>query len=76
MNGEWISVQQELPKGRCFCLVAKYVSDEKKKHVRMAHFDPERACSGDQLFSGEEVDLSIDIITHWMPLPAPPSDGK
>jgi hypothetical protein len=72
-KSRWTSVEQGLPKGRCFCLVAMHIGEnEKQRYVRMAHFDPARAAGGGHLFSGDEIDFDLHTITHWMPLPEPP----
>ena len=76
MNNEWISVEDRLPETNnkrddVPCLVF-----DKYWGIVVRHYSPYQAC-----WNGEDNDYYTEAIggeiTHWMPLPNPPSpDGR
>lgn len=67
MEGGWISVEDRLPEGIYVpCLVCNMDAPEYNKHVFVASFFGQtKSFSTDNKFIG--------TITHWRPLPAPPT---
>lgn len=76
---EWVSVEERLPEKRGECIVC--ACDEGEPIDERIWGDTVVICADyyDGTFAwyegSTEYDIS-DIVTHWMPLPAPPEDVK
>jgi hypothetical protein len=72
MSGEWISVSERYPEEDEDVLVFSTDGMQDIRLAQMASFDGImwRFCDMD------DDDVDSFGITHWMPLPAPPTDGK
>ena len=64
---EWISVKDRLPDEETFCLVIAPQSFPKNCIMLVAEF-----VYG--TFYSESSECAMDDVTHWMPLPNPPSN--
>lgn len=71
-SGEWVSVEERLPEERGWYTV---LFGDHPKAVHPAWYAPE-AEEGRNWFPGPGVTGPIRRhVTHWQPLPAPPSEG-
>ena len=72
MSGEWIRVTERLPEVHVTVLAVTRAFPQDIRLAQMASFDGImwRFCDMD------DDDVDSFGITNWMPLPAPPSDGK
>ena len=81
MNGEWIPVTERLPEpGESVLVFLRFVGDDgtpscigcdgKGGLITVAALD---RIDGQNLWASEYGD---ETPTHWMPLPAPPTDSK
>ena len=72
MSEEWISVSERLPKGNG--LVLLHAAHDSDKWITMGYR------SGDGWYVIEAAEAlghhDLNRFTHWMPLPAPPTDAK
>ena len=65
---EWISVEDRLPKSKVNCLVHykhSYCDDDGYYAIGLSFYNGE----------GFQIDLAYKV-THWMPLPAPPTENN
>ena len=63
--GGWISVKDRLPESGKRCLV--YAAQGIERHISIASFGRHFHLSGRRAYWR---------VTHWMPLPEPPEEGK
>lgn len=68
MDNGWISVEERLPDKSCRCIVTN------GENVNFDFYESDLAVMyGDPIKGFERWHPSLGGITHWMPLPAPPS---
>lgn len=76
--GEWVNVESRLPDFAEETVVHVLLKDSGSESWLPARYDqllekawwiPQR-----EAFTYDGVDDAIHLITHWMPLPAPPKD--
>lgn len=75
MRADWISVKDRLPEEfkRVLIFRANYEGDiENKMHVGFLSYKGEFRGSQGELFDDDLYPHTL--ITHWMPLPAPPNE--
>lgn len=65
--GKWISVKDRLPEGFTSCIV--YRKGIYGGHFSMLRYSQEL---GWHFYDSEWGDVTVDDVTHWMPLPEPP----
>ena len=70
----WIPVSERLPGKRCRVLVSWGITG----HITMAWFRPDKKRKRFlyEVDGFNDLKDSQAYITHWMPLPAPPTDAK
>ena len=68
---DWIRVEDRLPEDRSDVLVVAYWHE--RWGVYMGWCAPERAAWSVHIGIGDRNDVAV---THWMPLPEPPEEGK
>ena len=66
----WISVETELPKGRCLVFVESKKGSEGRNRMHVAVYHKNIDIVGN-LFA-----FDMPPVTHWMPLPEPPKETK
>ena len=71
---EWISVKERLPEDDCYVLCVS-VSAEGVKRIGIRFFTRNALKPNGDFLLNQELSLIVvgDKITHWMPLPKPPS---
>lgn len=72
MSGEWISVAERLPTQGVDVLVSSPCPNSDTPNIDIASWSVE----GEQGPVWREADCGRIEPTHWMPLPAPPTDAK
>ena len=72
MSGEWISVSERLPTEGVDVLVSSPCPNSDTPNIDIASWGSE----GKQGTVWREADCGRIEPTHWMPLPAPPTDAK
>ena len=63
---EWVSIQECLPKKDALYLIYAPSADPDKPFIHVAWFNPKN-----KLWT-LNLQIWIDAMTHWMPLPEPP----
>ena len=65
---DWISVKDKLPKKHISVLIYRvYGKDDFYKGIEIGFYED---------FWQNDESLSVEKVTHWMPLPAPPNDPQ
>lgn len=74
LERQWIAVTERLPSTRCRVLVVWGLTG----HIAMAWFRPEKKRKRFlyEVDGFNDIKDSQSYITHWMPLPAPPTASK
>lgn len=64
---KWISVKDRLPESEGMVLVYAKSQDPKTPLIVVTHYAPGEGFCG-------LVSVWADVVSHWMPLPAPPKE--
>jgi len=68
---EWISVEDRLPESFDECLV--YPVPNQDMNILSACYNPSKKVWEQDFYNGYEYEDFNPVVTHWMPLPEPPS---
>ena len=68
---KWIPVNEGCPTAHSGCIV--YRNNNLGSHYSMVTYTP---ALGFHYYDSEYGDITLDDITHWMPLPEPPKEEK